>query len=228
MNKLVLLFALVATACAFTLPELAASGGTDLANLNFKSIIGGPLMACIDAQAQAAFSTMVYLDTVGFETINGSKVLSTVTFHYDSVDASTGAITRLSISVPLITIVPIPFIQITEIFIELNVKISSVAKTTDSTGENTLASAVGGTPENALDMNVSVQSQSETTDGSTQQEFSLRVTVRGGQADTPPGLAKVLEIFEKLINDGSNGQAQTLQSLSQADTTTQTLLNLKQ
>jgi hypothetical protein len=40
--------------------------GQELSSIDFQSMIGGPLSAIVDAQAQAALSTVDFIKTVGF------------------------------------------------------------------------------------------------------------------------------------------------------------------
>jgi hypothetical protein len=53
--------------------------GQELSSIDFQSMIGGPLGAIVDAQAQAAFSTVDFVKSVGFTP--------------DTVDEATGAVT---------------------------------------------------------------------------------------------------------------------------------------
>ena len=44
-----------------------ANPGQELSSLDFKNIIGGPLIAVVEAQAQAALSTVNFIKSVGFK-----------------------------------------------------------------------------------------------------------------------------------------------------------------
>ena len=78
-----------------------------LNNLPFDNIIGGPLNAAINAQAQAAETTVDFIQRVGMKDINGEKEAINVQFVYED---SSGQSRR--ITVPILAIVPIPFIVI--------------------------------------------------------------------------------------------------------------------
>lgn len=53
--------------------------GNEISSLDFKNIIGGPLIAVVEAQAQAALSTVNYIKSVGFDA--DGKVVN-VSFNY--------------------------------------------------------------------------------------------------------------------------------------------------
>jgi hypothetical protein len=70
--------------------SLVPSPGKELASIDFANLIGGPLMAVVDAQAKAAQSTVAFIKRVGFQPPakkKGSKSQETmepiyVTFKY--------------------------------------------------------------------------------------------------------------------------------------------------
>ena len=66
-------------------------------------------MAVVNAQANAALTTINFIQAVGFD-VNGSCIYST--FQYNVTNATTGAVQTNSISVPFLTIVPIPFLRV--------------------------------------------------------------------------------------------------------------------
>ena len=43
--------------------------GQELSSIDFASMLGGPLVAVIDAQAQAAMSTVNFIKEVGFKKV---------------------------------------------------------------------------------------------------------------------------------------------------------------
>ena len=74
----------------------------------FGSIIGGPLKACVEAQALAAKTTWEFIQNVGIN-VNpetGEKTAVNVSFSF----IQGGRLVQLNI--PLLTIVPIPYIAI--------------------------------------------------------------------------------------------------------------------
>jgi hypothetical protein len=93
--------------------------GQELSSIDFQSMIGGPLTAVIKAQAQSAQTSVDFIKSVGFNAIDaptdpGKPTM--VTFEYDkpieSKDSS-GAITvtatPFKLTVPILTMLPIPY-----------------------------------------------------------------------------------------------------------------------
>jgi hypothetical protein len=66
-------------------------------------------MATIDAQAQAAMTTLNFIRNVGFEP-NGDALM--VQFVYNVTNATSGEVEENIMDVPFITILPIPFLEV--------------------------------------------------------------------------------------------------------------------
>ena len=69
----------------------------------------GPLIAVINAQAASALTTVKFINEVGFD---ADRNAINVKFNYNSTNATSGEITESSMSVPILTILPIPFIRV--------------------------------------------------------------------------------------------------------------------
>ena len=81
-----------------------------LQNMPFGTMIGGPLKACVEAQALAAKTTYEFIKEVGFRNeANGDKSAVNVAFTFNQG----GHLVQMN--VPLLTIIPIPFIAIRDI-----------------------------------------------------------------------------------------------------------------
>jgi len=176
----------------------------DLSSLDFKSVIGGPLLACVDAQAQATLSTMNFIESVAFyKDAQGHQQISTVAFSYTSL-AANGSLASFTMNIPLITLVPIPYIEVREVKIDFNIKVNSVRNYAQTSSSNVLvaASLNARYMSNSLSFYVGVQSQSASSNsGEVKQEFSLQVSVRAGQGDLPAGTQRMLGLFERLIRE---------------------------
>jgi hypothetical protein len=111
--------------------------GDEIANLDFAAMIGGPLNAVIKAQAQSAITSVDFIKSVGFD--KDGKV-EQVAFEYmktvpekDAQGKLTGNYkdVKQKLSVPLLTMLPIPFIRVEETTIDFNAKINSVQERHD-------------------------------------------------------------------------------------------------
>jgi hypothetical protein len=178
--------------------------GNELSGLDFKNIIGGPLLAVIDAQAQAAVTTVEFIDNFGFyKDDNGVKILQTVEFQY--VQASNGSLNNFTMSVPFLTMLPIPHLQFDKVTLDFNVKLNGV-----STRENSLSTDVKadlsvkqGWISGRAQFNVAVQVQSQSkTTGKVSREYSLAVHVEASQAPLPRGTQRILDLLESIVREG--------------------------
>lgn len=146
-----------------------------LNSIPFGNIIGGPLAACVRAQAEAAQTTIDFirgftmtnseLDPEGVEPI-------TVTFTF----IMNGEKTRMT--VPLMTIVPIPYMHID--YIDLNFT-ADITACDDGKIEAKYATE-GYTRTEDNEQSVSVESK-------------MGINVRASTSSMPSGMAKMLEFF---------------------------------
>lgn len=173
----------------------------ELINLDFRTMIGSPLTAAIRAQSDAALAAVEFIKVVGSKKDeNGADVPTTIDFRYtkvvDDQDQS------FDLTVPLLTIVPIPNITIKEIKIEFNAKITSVEVKTsqDNTEVGISAEVKAKWGWGSAKVNASYSRQRKSTNKSeSKKEYSLSVSVLAGQDDPPPGIALMVEFMEGLL-----------------------------
>ena len=184
----------------------------DLSSIPFDRMIGGPLSACIDAQEQAALSTVNFIDRVGFDPKNPGHVVN-VDFTYKREG------TDVQLSVPLLTIVPIPFISIDTVNISFKAALKSISSedavdvdrqsSYDSTNSRYLG--VGSYLRTAevqrtvMRGSVSTKKDSVATQHSAYSiEANIDINVIARQESMPGGLAKVLEMLNQAISVKKN------------------------
>lgn len=107
----------------------------ELSSINFESMIGGPLNAVIKAQTQSAVTSVDFIKAVGFKTDENGNVTAPVmvSFTYpksvESTDNEGNTTTKVEdykLTVPFLTMLPVPFIRIEETTIDFNAKITAV------------------------------------------------------------------------------------------------------
>ncbi len=189
--------------------------GDELSNLNFESMIGGPLSAVIQAQTQAAITSVDFIKSVGFDyDANGNITGPTmVSFQYDKpVEKKdhegnpTGEIENVKyrLTVPFLTMLPIPFIRIEETTIDFNAKITSVVESTTASSHElntSLEVKAGWKPVSAkLKVNYSYQ-RSTSSSNKVERTYSLAVHVRAVQDEIPAGTERLLGILENNIKE---------------------------
>ena len=211
--------------------------GQELATIDFESMLGGPLVAVINAQAQAAVSTVNFIKLVGFkksaeEAAGGDTTTQEpiyVTFKYPKelspyqpavpadpgdpaavpprpATAARAAVPAVyetqQLQVPILTMLPIPFIRIDLTTIDFNAKINSVEYRKIDTNLKIDASleASAGWLWGSAKLKVSTSFQRTTQQGNTvDRTYSMAVHIKAVQDEMPAGMERVLGILEGAI-----------------------------
>lgn len=193
-----------------TTPSTVATNA--LQSIPFAAIIGGPLDAAIKAQAMAAQTSWEFIQNVGLtkDPQTGETKAISVNFQYQKDGR------MVNLVVPLLAIVPIPFIAIDTITIDFTAKIDASASTfaeqTSSQEANIKAKAsasIGWGPFSAkmsMEGGFSSKSSSKATQESKYSvEYTINIHCEAGQDSMPAGLAAVLNILNNAITEGNPG-----------------------
>lgn len=191
--------------------------GQELASLDFESLIGGPLIAVVHAQAQAAMATVNFVKQVGFKPPPGGSPdptaqsvgePATVTFNYKKMvpkaDGSGEEEKTAQLTVPFLAMLPIPYLRVQEVNVDFLAKINSVQfRQVDTniavTGE---LEAKAGWLFGSARLKVSTTYQRQTKEGATvTRDYSMGVKVKAVQEEMPGGLERLLTILESLIKE---------------------------
>lgn len=188
------------------------SQGRELAAIDFAQVIGAPLQAVITAQASAAQVTTNFIEETAFEKetgpSTGPKKLRVAEFDYSQMmgGGASGSKDALTIKVPLLTMIPIPFIRVDSMSINFNVSLHS-QHTTQETNTSSATASAGGSENLEFEKS---QWQTSITDKNTYQNnsmvddtYSLSVTVHAVQDQMPGGMKNVLDIFSSVIQQQS-------------------------
>jgi hypothetical protein len=194
---------------------MAYNPGQELSSLNFSSIIGGALNAVVEAQAQSAKTSVDFIRNVGFTQTNdgtpGDPVY--VNFKYPkeispAAEGKQAVYQDMELKVPILTIMPIPFIRVANAEIDLNVKINSISSTENSEENNSKASVDasvgykgwGVTANVKINASVSHQKKSSSLE-KVEKEYSLHINVKAVQDEIPAGMDRLLDILEAGIQN---------------------------
>lgn len=187
--------------------------GDELASLDFESMIGGPLNAVIKAQAQSAVTSVDFIKAVGFDTDDSGNITgpTMVTFKYSKpveTKAADGTVTvepkDFTLTVPFLTMLPIPFIRVEETTIDFNAKITAVQQstTTSEMGLNTELQAKAGWGWGSASLKVNFSYKKSTTSSEkVERTYSMAVHVRAVQDELPAGTERLLGILENCIKE---------------------------
>jgi hypothetical protein len=182
-----------------------------LQNIPFSTLIGGPLIAAVQAQAQAAQTSITFIQAVGFEpaapTPPGGtpapRAVKNVSFQYEKTDEE-GKSKKFNLTVPILAITPVPYLRVDELNIDFTAKLNDIVTSDVSTSHNWGVDFGGqafwGWGTAYLRGSYS-GSHNSTTKSSQSAEYTMNVKVRAVQAEVPGGLAKVLDIIEAVINE---------------------------
>ncbi len=186
--------------------------GQELASIDFQSMIGGPLVAVVKAQAQSAQTSVDFIKSVGFNPSDAKEnpgKPTMVTFTYDKpveTKDDKGVVTiapvPYKLSVPILTMLPIPFIRVEEVTIDFNAKINSVSenKTSHDTDLSASLEAKGGWGPVSASLKCSYSDKKSTSStDKVERTYALQIHVRAVQDELPAGLDRLLHIIENNI-----------------------------
>ncbi len=188
----------------------------------FSSLIGGPLDACIQAQALAAKTTYEFIKQVGLweDPVTKEKKTVNVVFQYQKNGR------MVNLVVPLLMIVPIPYIAVNEVTIDFMAKISaessSVSQTSETTSYGGEASIGGSVWGFKLDFKANYSSKKDSTATASSKysvEYTMNVHVAAGQESMPAGLAAVLNLLQEGITT-ADPSGKLILTTKQVDLTT--------
>ena len=181
-----------------------ANLGDELASLDFSSLIGGPLVAIVNAQAQASLSSADFIKQVAFKPTTtsppGPLELETVSFEYKKTGDS-GVVTQ-TIDVPLISILNVPFIRVQEATIQFRANIVGMEFSQVDTSSQVGVELSAGLRLRRFSANLkaSYASQKKSSSGEkTERTYAMDILVKIVQDEVPEGLSRVLDIFGSLI-----------------------------
>ncbi len=179
-----------------------------LNSIPFENLIGGPLSAAVDAQAKAAMTCIKFINEVGFTTPSGQSVepgqplmkeAIEVNFKYKKTNAD-GETKDFILSVPILAIVPVPYLRIDEVLIDFSAKLSDMVTRDETSSLNVNLSVAGKWGPVQFRGSVASKNDKSTKTSSTQ-DYSMTVKVRAVQAEIPGGMAKILDMLEAAVRD---------------------------
>jgi len=178
-----------------------------LTAIPFGTLIAAPLKAAIEAQQMAARTTTDFIQEVGFNTdASGNKSAVNIVFQYERAGQT------VNLVVPLLVILPIPFIAVEEITIDFKASISASASSVQS-DETTVQKGASGSVSGhvggrmwgvsaTFNANYSSKRDSKSTQESKYSvEYTMDIHVSAKQDSMPAGLAAVLNILTSAISE---------------------------
>ena len=161
-------------------------------------IIGEPLLALVQGETQAAQATANFIEQVGFEQVVGEgessphSHLKVVTFRYSKTGVG-GNVTHLEVEIPVLSIVPIPALQIREAEIDFAVEINSIVELDSPTAIS--IPRISGQDSSLEPKFVAFKAGLAREDS----KSAMKINIKVGQADTPVGLLTLFRVLDQGI-----------------------------
>ncbi len=191
----------------------------ELRQIPFDYLIGAPLKAAIEAQGLAAKTTIEFIEKVGFiptdpdqdpffvdETVDADTgKVRNVTFTYTKTDEA-GLDTNVRLTVPILSIVPIPYLGIDEMTIDFIAKLNDTIQSTTKTGFDLKADAKvtykSFWSPVRIDFRTSMSYSSSREAASRYvREYQMTIHVRAESQGLPAGTERVLDLLEQTIKE---------------------------
>ncbi|MFF3335524.1 DUF2589 domain-containing protein [Streptomyces sp. NPDC002888] len=182
----------------------------ELGSIDFGQVIGGPLVAAVEAHNLAQVNVAEFLLEIGFEDTTGDKnpdQVRVVTFTYkkEVVTEDGKTVTRtINFTVPFILLIDLPYFEVDSVDISLNVELSSV-ETQDKAskfGIDAEARVKHGWLVGKVNLKVSTSYTRTSTSGSrVERKYAYQVHVHAGSTEAPRGVDLLLNTLSGLITE---------------------------
>ena len=181
---------------------------SEFQSIPFHQIIGAPLLAMVQGQAQAAQATAEFIERIGFKQIKGGNgvvedslgELRMITFSYQKPDDA-GNPQTYQIEIPLLSLIPIPGIQIKEGELEFNIKVNDIqSSNTRTTLNNPSAEEGDWLSQGRVEFRAAMGKMETSTSGRQSSELQMKVKMKVEQAEIPAGLSQLFRLMDQSIN----------------------------
>jgi hypothetical protein len=182
-----------------TAPAVSFGGGGGTGAAGFATINGSG--AVTGVTITSAGSGYTSAPTITFTGGEGSGAAATVSLTA-TVPAVPAQYQVMQLEVPMLSMVPIPYLRIEDVTIDFNAKINSVEyqKLDESLKVDAALEAKAGWGWGSAKLNVSVAYQKNTQQGtSVDRTYSMGVHIRAVQDEMPGGMERILSILENSI-----------------------------
>lgn len=180
-------------------PTVGFTGGGGTGATAIATVSGGKVTAITVTNPGSGYTSDPGVTLTG----GGGKDAAATAKHVHT-DAVPAQIQEMKLEVPILTMLPIPFIRIEETTIDFHAKLNSVefSKTDTELGIKADLTVKQGWPGGSAKLNVSVSYQRKTQQGVTvDRTYSMDVHIKAVQDELPAGLDRILGILEKAMRE---------------------------
>ncbi|WP_049937508.1 DUF2589 domain-containing protein [Haloplanus natans] len=184
----------------------------ELGSIPYGTIIGGPLNAAVEANADASMTAAKFIQDVGFQDAaddwESSRKPVYVTFSYKKtvIDDESGAEStkEFEMRVPLLLLVNIPYFEVSRVTVDFNVKLNSV-QTYATSSKFDIDSEVKGkqgwfTGNVKWKVSASYQKQKSQSQ-KIERTYDQSVHVEAESVEPPTGVTRVFDVLEETITE---------------------------
>jgi hypothetical protein len=182
---------------------------SEIQSLPFYQIIGAPLLALVQGQAQAAQTTAEFIERVGFmppgtpgpgNDIGGLRM---VAFQYQKPGPD-GTQQTFRAEVPLLSLVPIPAIEVKSAEFDFTVKITDVFSVDTATALSSPdADANDWLSQGRVEFRGAMGRMQTSSSDSQTLDLQMKVNIKVGPPDTTSGMAHLFRLFDQATNSSS-------------------------
>ena len=171
-------------------------------SIPYYQLIGSPIVAMIQAEALAAQASAEFIETVGFVKNNANQVefgkLKTITFNFKKQNVN-GSEDDCEVTVPLLSILPIPLLQIKDATIEFNLKLTDVTQIKPVKERRVISPNKSFRGDNLIFLK-GIYGTTYLKEKNTKTDIDMKVKINISQSDIPVGLSKLFQIFDIAIS----------------------------
>jgi len=184
----------------------------ELGSIPYRDVIGGPLNAAVEANAEASMTAAKFIQDVGFEaatdgTSPEQPVYITFNYKKESIDAD-GVSTQqeFNMKVPLLLLLHVPYFEVSNVTIDFHVKLNSIEKyaTSDKFDINAEIKGKQGWFTGNIKWKVSTSYQRQSSHSQqVQRTYDQSVHVEAQSIDAPEGVTRLLDVLQQTITENT-------------------------
>ncbi|MGR5177024.1 DUF2589 domain-containing protein [Vibrio parahaemolyticus] len=178
---------------------------------DLSTILGAQLRSVLEAETDNAQAIAEFITTVGFEKRPGDSGIGRLRMiSFDMMRRNeVGGLDKHTVSIPLLSILPIPMLSIDKADFEFDLEVRDVAEVKRSVTPSTLNSSKAERKSLFASFSARKRVKTPSTPSNTRsyhREANMSVKVSVVQTDFPLGVEKLLNLSELGIHDVDNGE----------------------
>ena len=181
--------------------------------MDLKRLIASPLIATLEADAMTTDSYIKFLKEVAFEEDHNGGLGKLRTFTFQYYQNEKGGKSLKNVQIPVISLIPIPLLQIKEATFDFDIKILDAvteSRETEFSFDERSQNKNGNTDNTYIRAALAPQSGKSSESRENSLSANMKVHVIMHQADMPAGLANLLSLsaHNMSIEDSVEGQSE--------------------